>query len=242
MAWGNAFLAGQVSLDEAAAAVAHPDETHRVVGVSDEPEPVIVAFGRLRGLGVTGLRLVLPVPGDPLGLPGPPAFNEHAVEAGEAVLTVGGEPLGIVPEVEPYGPVGDQGAYVTWRAEPVNPTWATPEPTLPEAEQELVEALRAATEELARLDLARWRPELAEALSAIRRHDGGVEKLPPGYPPRARRVLGLAERVGAIAALARQDEGAAVSVTEMAARAAVLRPVERSARRARVAAYNAVVR
>ncbi len=244
MAWGNAFLAGRVSLDEAAAAVADPDEVHRVCGVPGEPDPVglTVAFGRLRGLGVTGLRLALPAPGDPLGLPGPPAFNEHAAEAGEAVLTVGGDPLGIVPEVTSYGPASDQGAYVTWRTEPVNPMWATPEPSLPEAEQELVEALCTATETLDRLDVARWRPELATALGMIRRHGGGAEGLPPGYPPRAHRVLGLAERVGAIAALAWQDEGAAVSAAEMAAREAVLRPLERSARRARVAAYNAVLR
>lgn len=68
--------------------------------------------------------------------------------------------------------------------------------------------------------------------------------LAPGYPPRAVRVLELAQRVGAligIATGAQAGHGAAVSASEIAARAELLRPVERTARRAQVAAYNAYV-
>jgi hypothetical protein len=55
-------------------------------------------------------------------------------------------------------------------------------------------------------------------------------------------VLGLARRIGALVELATAGEhGAAVSASQMAARAELLRPVERTARRARVAAYNAFV-
>ncbi|OSC70161.1 hypothetical protein B5181_10590, partial [Streptomyces sp. 4F] len=56
------------------------------------------------------------------------------------------------------------------------------------------------------------------------------------------RVLELAQRVGMLISLAYENgHGGAVSASEMAARGEVLRPVERTARRAQVAAYNSVV-
>jgi hypothetical protein len=244
VAWGNAWFAGHTSLDEAAARTCGTDFPHRVTGLPGEDAPVglTVALGRLRGLGANGLRLALPVPGDPLGLPGPPPFNELATEAAEAVLCASGaEPLGLVPEVRTYGPEGDRGVEVLWRVHPVNPGRGVDVPALAEAERKLADALRSTTDALAQMDVARWRPEAAAAIDAIRSHgrdaDGG---LAPGYPARAHRVLALAQRLGAITALAHGDAGAAVSATEMAARAAVLRPLERSSRRAQLAAYNAI--
>ncbi|GFN02946.1 hypothetical protein Smic_15020 [Streptomyces microflavus] len=66
--------------------------------------------------------------------------------------------------------------------------------------------------------------------------------LAPGYPPRAVRVLELAQRVGLLVSVAYgSGHGGAVSASEIAARGAALRPVERVARRAQVAAYNAYV-
>ncbi|MYS48460.1 hypothetical protein GTY23_46285, partial [Streptomyces sp. SID5998] len=52
-AWGNAFLAGLVSPDDAVLAIVGEDAVHRVVGLPGEPEPVglTLALGRLRGLG-----------------------------------------------------------------------------------------------------------------------------------------------------------------------------------------------
>ncbi|MFD7335862.1 hypothetical protein ACFV98_07645, partial [Streptomyces violascens] len=56
------------------------------------------------------------------------------------------------------------------------------------------------------------------------------------------RVLELARRVGLLVSLAYESgHGGAVSASEIAARGELLRPVERVARRARVAAYNAYV-
>ncbi len=63
-----------------------------------------------------------------------------------------------------------------------------------------------------------------------------------GYPPRAVRVLELAQRVGLLISVASENgHGGAVSASEISARALALRPVERTARRAQVAAYNALV-
>jgi hypothetical protein len=56
------------------------------------------------------------------------------------------------------------------------------------------------------------------------------------------RVLELAQRVGLLVSLAYENgHGGAVSASEMGARVAALRPVERTGRRAQVAAYNAYV-
>jgi hypothetical protein len=55
------------------------------------------------------------------------------------------------------------------------------------------------------------------------------------------RVLESARQVSALLSIAADSHGAAVSAAEMAARAAVLTPLRRIARRAQVAAYNALV-
>ncbi|MFD7625390.1 hypothetical protein ACFV7Q_04965 [Streptomyces sp. NPDC059851] len=243
-AWGNALLAGLVSPDEAAMSIVGEDAVHRVAGLPDEDAPVglTLALGRLRRLGVTGLRVALPVPGHPLGLSGPPEFNARALEAGEAVVAVGAA-LGLVPEVSEAGPAGDVHVEVVWHCLPVRDAPPADVPSLGEAERELAEGMREATVVLARLDVAASGPAAEAALSAYRaRAEAGREALAPGYPARAVRVLALAQRVGLLVSLAyERGHGGAVAASEMAARAEALRPVERVARRALVAAYNAAV-
>ncbi|WP_405646060.1 hypothetical protein [Streptomyces uncialis] len=245
-AWGNALLAGFVSPDDAAEAVVGEDAVHRVDGVPGESGPIglTLALGRLRALGVSGLRVALPVSGHPLGLSGPPEFNARALEAGEAVVCQGAA-LGLVPEVFEAGPQGDVHVEVLWHCLPVRVAPPADVPSLSEAERELAEALREATRVLSRLDLAGSGPVAEAAVDAYRaRAERGRELLAPGYPPRAVRVLELAQRVGVLVSVAGEYEhghGGAVSAAELAARAEVLRPVERTARRAQVAAYNAYV-
>ncbi|MFI8287178.1 hypothetical protein ACIF84_29545 [Streptomyces albidoflavus] len=242
-AWGNALLAGLVSPDDAASAIVGEDARHRVVGLPDWPEPagLTLALGRLRSLGATGFRVALPVPGHPLGLSGPPEFNERAMAAEEAVVTVGAG-LGLVPEVAVAGPEGDVHVEVVWHCLPVREAPPADVPSLGEAERELAQALREATEVLARLDVAGSGPVAEAALDAYRAraHAGAKDALAPGYPQRAVRVLELADRVALLVELAGSSgHGGAVSAAEMAARAEALRPVERTARRAKVAAYGA---
>ncbi|MFF8636593.1 hypothetical protein ACF052_20610 [Streptomyces pilosus] len=245
-AWGNALLAGLVSPDDAVLAVVGEDAVHRVVGLPGEAAPVglTLALGRLRALGVQGLRVALPVPGHPLGLSGPAEFNARALEAEEAVVCAGAA-LGLVPEVHEAGPSGDVRVEVVWHCLPVREAPPADVPSLGEAERELAEALREATEALTRLDVAGSGPVAEAAIDAYRARamaSRGRDVLAPGYPPRAVRVLELAERVGALVSLAGgSGHGGAVSASEMAGRAGALRPVERTARRARVAAYNSVV-
>lgn len=220
------------------------DAVHRVEGLPGESGPVglSLAVGRLRTLGVTGLRVALPAPGHPLGLSGPPAFNARALDAEEAVVAYGA-PYGLVPEVSEAGPAGDVHVEVLWHCLPVREAPPADVPSLGEAERELAEALRDATEVLSRLDVAGSGPVAEAAVDAYRaRAERGREVLAPGYPPRAVRVLELAQRVGLLISLAYENgHGGAVSASEMAARGEALRPVERTARRAQVAAYNAYV-
>ncbi|MET8724976.1 hypothetical protein [Streptomyces misionensis] len=243
-AWGNALLAGLVSPDDAALAIVGDDTVHRVAGLPGEPAPVglTLALGRLRALGATGLRVALPAPGHPLGLSGPPEFNARALEAEEAVVCFGAA-LGLVPEPYEAGPAGDVHAEVVWQVLPVREAPPADVPSLGEAERELAEALRDATAVLARLDVAASGPVAQAAIDAYRaRAERGREVLAPGYPPRAVRVLELAQRVAFLISLAEDNgHGAAVTAAEIAARTEALRPVERTARRAQVAAYNSIV-
>ncbi|WP_458242943.1 hypothetical protein [Streptomyces sp. MAI_2237] len=243
-AWGNALLAGLVSPDDAVLAIVGEDAVHRMEGLPGESGQVglTLGLGRLRALGVAGLRVALPAPGHPLGLSGPPEFNARAMEAEEAVVCHGAA-LGLVPEVYEAGPDGDVHVEVVWNCLPVREAPPADVPSLGEAERELAEALREATEVLSRLDVAGSGPVAEAAIDAYRaRAERGREVLAPGYPPRAVRVLELAQRVGLLVSLAHGNgHGGAVSSAEMGARAEALRPVERTARRAQVAAYNAYV-
>ncbi|MEV6396328.1 hypothetical protein AB0M39_16370 [Streptomyces sp. NPDC051907] len=244
-AWGNALLAGFVSPDDAVHAIIGDDAVHRVEGLPGEAGPVglTLALGRLRTLGATGFRVALPAPGHPLGLCGPPEFNARALEAEEAVVASGAA-YGLVPEVYEAGPAGDVHVQVLWHCLPVREAPPADVPSLGEAERELAEAMRDATAALTRLDVAASGPVAEAAIDAYRAraHGGGGEILAPGYPPRAVRVLELAQRIGLLISVAYDNgHGGAVSASEMAARGEALRPVERVARRAQVAAYNAYV-
>ena len=89
--WGTAWLRGAVVTDQVLDAVRGHDAAHHVAGLApgDVPgqattaEPLVAALGALRARGVTDLGLALPVEGDLLGLGGPRALNDAALEVGE---------------------------------------------------------------------------------------------------------------------------------------------------------------
>lgn len=222
--WGNACLAGAVSPDEAAERVTGPtDATHRVFGLPGETGGVSMtyALARLRAMGVTSMRLALPRPGDVSGLPGPPAFNELALAVGAAALAAGPTPLGLLDE--------SRGA---WTVHQVARDVRTPM-SLADAERDLHHVLRSATARLVHLDVARWQPAAAEALAHQAR-----SPLPAKADPRTAQVLDTSLRLLSIVAVARADDGAAVSAAEMASRREALLDVETAARRAVEAACS----
>jgi hypothetical protein len=239
VAWGNAFLAGAADPDSASEAVRGRDLAHLVHGLPGLPEPATlpVALQVLRRDGATGFQLVLPVPGDLYGLPGPPAFNTTALAAGEAVL-VKGVPVGLVPNVHDVGSGPATRVAVDWQVLPVEDR-PSPLPSLAEADRSLAASLREATEVLAGLDVARLDDDAAEVLAALRGGAFDGPRLPPGHPARADDVAVRARRLAAIVALARADDGAALTAGEAARRREALLPIDRAARQALSAAYSA---
>lgn len=254
-AWGTAVLADGLDPALAVAAVTRDDEPHEVTADFEVSATLGLApkggllelLTSLQRHGTPSLTVALPAPGDLLGLPGPPSFNEAAVEAGECVLTgegpdgPGGPAIGIVAEVTEFGSVYEPGAMVSWQAHSVGRRRVTDLGSVGEADRELRTALAEAVEELSRLDVARWREDAAMRVAAIR--DGGLERgiIPPTTPQRCVQVLARAARVRAIVELASEDDGAAVTQLEAERRAQALRRLDGVSRRAIVAAVNGML-
>jgi len=223
--WGTAWLRGDVVADLMLDAVIGADATHTVSGLADlglggEPgraETLMAGLGRLRAEGATVIGTAFPVEGDPVGLGGPPAFNTGALEAGEAVVTDAG--VGLTPVR--VGAVIDWQAYAAGRRQL---------PDVGEADRALRAALVESAQALADLDVARWRPEVADRLMNLR-HRPALRGA-PGVPQRCVELAARALQARDIVALALEDEGGALSAYEMSARRDALVPLDRAARRA----------
>lgn len=244
-AWGNAWLAGDAALPELVERVSAADDVHTVSGLGPLGLPLEGAVARLRAAGVQRLRLVLPAPGDALGLPGPGPFTVAALTASEGVLALRGDGTGtgLVPALESHGSAFDGTVTtVTWTAYDVAVPGPDPGPFLHDAEHDLRRGVVACATALGDLDVARWRPDVAEALTELRRQArGGIDEdeLPGGYPQRARQLLVQARQLAGVLHLAGQDTGGAVDSREAAGREQALRELARLVRRARIAGYNA---
>jgi hypothetical protein len=227
--WATAWLRGHVVTDLLLDAVIGDDATHVVAGLgtlglgpADAAETLVAGLARVRAEGASGFGVALPVEGDPVGLGGPPAFNAAAMEAGQAVV-VSGAWLGLVPV--------RVGAAVTWQAHRAERRQL---PDVGEADRVLRRELAGAAEALARLDVARWRPEAADRLLNLRHRPRLVP--PPGVPPRCAELAARALQAAEIVDLALEDDGGAVSAAEISARREALVPLDRAARHALVAA------
>lgn len=244
-AWTNAWLAGEVSLPEAVQRVSALDDQHTVAGLWVDDLPLEQAIGRLRADGVLRVRVVLPVPGDVLGLPGPGPFTTGAVAAAEGALALreDGTATGLVPTVTAHGSSYDGTVTtVVWSAHEVVVGPQDPGPFLPDAEHDLRLGVLECARVLRDLDGARWRPELADALADLRRQArAGIDEdeLPGSYPVRAREVLARARQLAGVLELAVGDQGGSVTTQEAVDRERALRELGHLVRRARVAAYNA---
>ncbi|GAA2998416.1 hypothetical protein [Streptosporangium longisporum] len=222
--WGNAWLAGQVGLDEAADRVERQAGPQLVAGDAGDV-PLRGFLADLRIEGMKSLRLALPVAGDPLGLTGPPPFNSAAIEAGQAAIAVLPDRcLGLVPVKDRRG-----SSYAGVRWSVLQARTAAPDlPSLSEAEHELTRAMRTATDALLGVEgpaQGRRRVEIVD------------EGLAPGYPARAHRVAALAARLAAVLRVA-DDRG--LTSGQIAVRGQALRELDRAVRRARVVAHHAM--
>ncbi len=234
--WATSWLRGQVVTDLLVDAVLDQDATHAVAGLTnaglagdDATDTLVVALGRLRAAGAVGFGAALPVDGDPVGLGGPRGFNTAALEIGEAVVVSaagpGGANVGLVPL--------RVGAAITWTAHAADRRQL---PDVGEADRTLRASLLETAEALARLEVARWRPEVADRLMDLR-HRPHLDA-PDGVPPRCVDLAARGLQAAEIVELALEDDGGAVTAYEIETRRAALRPLERAARRALVAACS----
>lgn len=214
--------------DQLIDAVLGDDATHLWGGADAMSEPLVTGLGALRSLGADAIGAAIPAEGDLVGLGGPAAFNAAALEAGEAALVLDAASFvvsGLVPE--------RVGAAVTWRPMPAERRQL---PDVGEADRELRTALVEATETLARLEVARWRPEVADRLMNLRHRAPVVT--PPGVPPRCADLAARGLQALEIAALALEDDGGALTAHEADLRRAAIAPLGRAGRRALVAAAS----
>ncbi len=227
--WGTAFLRGTVGADALLDVLLGEHVAHVVHARGVDGTPLLEALAAARSGGAEAVGAAFPGPGDPVGLGGPPAFTADAVDAGAAVLLLGPpgawEPRGWVPT--------EVGRAVEWTSYDV--ARRVP-PDLGDADRALRTAVRDAADALARLDVARWRPEVADHLHDLR--TASPVTAPPGVPPRALDLAGRALHLGAVADLALADDGAAVSAGEIALRREAVLPLERAARHALTAACS----
>jgi hypothetical protein len=235
-AWATAYLQGSANAGDVIVAVTGRDEPHVVDGLVGGVD-LAALLTDLRGRGISGLRLVLSVPGDPRGLPGPGPLSDAALLAGEAVRVQGdGIAYGLVPTITEHGNALD-GRAVTVRWQVFVCAGAAPEPagTGRQAEHELTDALRVAAATLAALDVARLGPQEATALSRVRSARSAVT-LPPGHPGAG--LWAQADRLAWIVDLAAADDGAAYDRFGAVKRRGVLRGLAGAVRRAKTAAIN----
>lgn len=229
----SAWFEGSVGPDEVLDAVTLDDAPHQVSGLGLDLVPLrdVLAMWRREAMLP---RLVLPVPGDVRGVPGPTPFRAAALEAGEAVCT---RTLGLVPDVTEYWP-SSAPTSVVWHAYTVDAV-APDYVQLADVSFELAAAIREAASALIAADVAGSPSDIGSALSDARRA-GEKLNLPPNYPSRAVALLSQAERLHAVLELAASDpEGGAIDRFGMSARARALRPLDTAVRRARLAGYNA---
>lgn len=227
--WATAWLRGLVGPDDLLDAVlGAPDDVerdvaHLVIGAAT-PAPLLLELAAARSGGADGVAAAFPAPGHPVGLRGPRELTAAALEAGEVALLLGAG-RALVPH--------RVGRSVEWTLLPAE---RRPPPDLGLADRTLRQTLLATADALAALDVAAWRPEVADALHDLRA--GVAVEGAPGVPARAVDLAGRALHLAQVAALGLADDGGAVSAGEASLRRAALEPLERAAREALTAACS----
>lgn len=216
--WGGAWLAGRTSADDVL--------DHASRHEWGQPAEVLEVLGQLRRSGARGLRLVLPVPGDPLGLAGPAAFNLAALDAGQSCIAEAGG-LGLVATR-----VDDATRWT------VQPAIAGVPDDLREADRALRQELLRASDHLADLGLVHSSPALGNALVDLRRPIRF--DLPQGTPSEAVGLAGRALRLLRVIQLAQAASSEGITTHDAGQMEASFRSLGRSARRALMAACSPV--
>lgn len=259
--WANAWLGGQVALDDLVDGVRGGDVSHtfafpepatgRTVppaGRSGPPDP-----GAARD-GAPGSEAPAPRAAVGEALPIALAMGElrrRGATGLHLALPVAGDPLGLTgpPSTTSLAVDVGQAAVVDGAGIALVPEvvgsgvqWTAVPAVVPaavssraEAERAMSEELIAAARELSALDVARWNPGLP-ALLAGAGPAQRVQELPPGLDPRRSGLIARASRLRLALSLALAEDGGARTLAESRRRRELLEPLERAVRRAIVAA------
>lgn len=227
--WGTAALAGTLALSEVAAR-ALPDVDH-VEGL----EPGLRLW---QDLGERLVLVALPRPGDLTSMPrGPAELSAAATEAQELVYVTG---IGgaLVPQIEAFGPEGDQGWAARWTAHDADPVpqHVVQQLSLPDVELELRREVAALTTALGD---AAGGPLSGHGMESLARERLDTEwGLPPGLPPRAIRVIELAGAMSSLAHTGLDHRLHSIDSSATLGREHLLRQLHDAATRALVSATN----
>lgn len=223
LAWTvTSWLRGLTSADDVLDELGDPDLPLRIVDEEGAELQTSDLLVRLRRTGAAGAGVALPVEGDPAGLGGPPAFNLAALEAGEAVVV---DDVALVPALE--------GRVLVWTLHRAARRQLV---DVGEADRVLRRSVLLTADRLAELDVARWRPEVADEL--VHLLNPVPLEAPPGIPAPCAALAARALQATAVVALATVDDGGAVSASQARARRDALSPLGAAARHALVAACS----
>lgn len=216
--------AARMSAEVAARTITEPDVAHHVVDSDGRlgldpltAHPLETVLPTLRMAERDSWVLALPVPGSLGPLRGPRAFNEAALEAGEAVIGVTAG-IGLVPS--------RVGPAVQWQVFAAERPFTTLTPY--DAERALNEIVLEAAATLSSLEVA----------AGTRPREDRSLRLAPGYPSRQLLTADRAARLLQAADFALADDGGSISVFEADRRAVILRRLRAAASDALCAAVS----
>lgn len=218
----NAWWAGRRSPDDVVAVVGAAE-----VEAAPGPEPVLLALARMRAAGAPALLLALPRPGDPAEVQADPEVIAAACSAGAIAVTAGTAAAGLLPTASGWRIV--EAGVRSW-----------PEPTA--ARRDLLEAVAAAGESIANLDLGRDVPNAARDIESRLAELNSFVKL---LEPRAAELAERSARVIAMLELAASTEPTALSGNWASSSASILgrlSDLANSARAGLAAAVNDTAR
>jgi hypothetical protein len=245
--WGSVWRVGLCSPDDVVDALADVATAHRVVAADPEAAGVVDLSAAEIGTGVllravrraARMRVLLPAPGDTLGLTGDPLGS--ALDAGAVLVlwledgsdeAVGVYARGVGPET------------VTWTVRSLGSVVRLPDRDLGEAELVMREAVRDATALLTRIGGVESTDgsaaDLRTRLTAMTRAE--MLDVPPESGDRVARVIGQTAQLAAILHLAAQARPrSGLTATGQDTLESALDDLDRTVRIARMTALNAVV-
>lgn len=227
--WSTAALGGRLALDQV---------PERAMPDLDHVDGLLPHLRLWRDLGERVVLAALPRAGDLRSMPRGPADLIAAATAAEELVYVTGLGGALVPEIQQFGPEGDQGWAAHWVAfdsDPV-PQHVVQQLSLPDVELELRREVAALTEQLAS---SPGQPLSGHGLEgAVRGRMDASWGLPEGLPPRAIRVIELAGAITGLAGAGLDHRLHSIDSSSTLQREQILRQLHDAASRALVAATN----